>query len=183
MARTSTGVSHPAEYDEERVLAAIGTAVLVAQGAEDVLRLCMTFVVQKGDAPLTIETLEAQQSRERRKTIGYFVGELRKRATVRGDLDTLLSDFIEKRNTLIHRVHDVPGWDMRELEGRKVARSFADDLTVLSFEVAKIFVGFIRAWQEQRGIHTPLPSGTEDFFAEIDRRYVPLIDRVLSTKE
>src|SRR5581483_11635890 len=86
---------------QKDTLAAIAVALLLAQTAERVIKLCMTFVLQKA-SPLTLELLEHQERAERRKTLGYFLSELRKRADLSPGFDVLLEDFLEKRNILVH---------------------------------------------------------------------------------
>lgn len=71
--------------DNQEVLIAMGVAVLLLQTAEHLIRVCMTFVIQKG-SPLTLETLQSQEEDERNRTLGYFLAELRKRADHRGRL-------------------------------------------------------------------------------------------------
>ena len=61
---------------------------------------------------------------ERKKTIGYFLTELRKRADLHDQFDQKLRDFLDHRNTFIHNLHDVPGWNLETQGGKDVARQF-----------------------------------------------------------
>jgi hypothetical protein len=167
---------------EEKVLAEIGRIILVSQTAERLIDFCMTFVIQK-DSPLTIEKLEAQRSAERRKTLGYFLAQLRQRADVAEGFDQLLTRFLEMRNTLVHRVTEIEGWNLSNESGREAAVRFLGELGWLSVQVMKIFMGFIRAWEVQTGTRSPVPPGGEELFAEIDSKYANLIDQLLAEKE
>jgi hypothetical protein len=126
----------------------------------------MTYVLQK-DSPLTIEKLERQTKEERRKTLGYFLAQLRGRAALDSDFDSLLEKFLEERNHLVHDVSAIPGWALHTTEGRKIARSFLDGFIHKTLEVQKVFLGVARAWQEEANIDVPFPCEHE-LFAEID---------------
>jgi hypothetical protein len=165
----------------DELLLMVGQIVLISQTTEKVIRLCLTFVIQE-DAPLTLEKLEFLELKEKKKTIGYFLSELRKRASLDEDFDQLLIEFLEKRNTLIHNVEDVPGWSLENSSGRIEARKFLGKLAFLTVEVLKIFTGLVRAWQNQVGIDTSDLEIQSEFFSEIDRQYTPLIDSLLSEK-
>jgi hypothetical protein len=74
--------------DPERadVLMRIGAALLMMQSAERGLRFCLTFVFQKS-SPLTLEMLQTQEEEERKKTMGYFLRELRQRVELDDTFD------------------------------------------------------------------------------------------------
>lgn len=141
----------------------------------------MTFVFQK-DGPLTLETLERQTAAERKKTLGYFLTELRKRAALDGAFDKLLQDFLEERNLLVHDAGSIPGWTLQSSEGCKKAREFVDAFILKTLEVQKVFAGLLQAWQEEVGLDIPLPT-EHKFFAEIDRDYKPRVDDIFFEKE
>ena len=147
------------------------------------MRLCTTFVFQ-GQTPLTLDTLEALEQAERRKTIGQLCNTLRQRVELRVDFESLLANFLEQRNRLIHRTFDIPGWNLRTAEGRTVAKSFADGVLVQANSLLYVFAGLVRAWQTRSGLGgPPIPPDAEDFFTTLDRHYVPLIDALVAAKD
>ncbi len=166
--------------EQKDVLMRIGAALVFVQSAEQVIRLCMIFVLQK-DSPLTIEKLEKQTREERKKTLGYFLGELRKRADLDESFDALLEEFLEERNILVHNVDDVPGWNLQTTEGRKIASAFVDGFIRKTVEILKVFAGLIRSWQEQTNFDVSVPTA-EEFFAEIDTDYKSLVDDIFFEK-
>ena len=168
--------------DEQKdVLMRMGAALVLVQSTEQLIRLCMTYVLQK-DSPLTIEKYEKQTREERKKTLGYFLGELRKRADLDEHFDALLETFLEERNILVHSVDDIPGWNLSTLEGCNIAGAFVDRFIRKTIEVHKVFLGLMRAWQEESKIDTPLPLGCK-FFAEIDADYKTRVDDLFFEKE
>ncbi len=165
-----------------RILALMGSTLILLQATEKLISLCMTFVFQKG-GPLTIEDLEKQRKDERKSTLGYFLTELRKRAELHIGFDEMLADYLERRNIFVHRVEDVPGWNLDSVEGRMIAEKFVTHLFELTIKMLQIFAGFLRAWEKQTGLDIPKPLDSEEFFAEVDRIYTPLIDHLVFKKE
>jgi hypothetical protein len=60
----------------------VGTTLLNVQITERALRFITSFVLQKS-SPITAEQIIAKSNAEQKKTLGYFLAELRKRV----DLD------------------------------------------------------------------------------------------------
>jgi hypothetical protein len=145
---------------QQTILTSMGATLILLQATEKIIDLCMTFVFQKASL-LTLEGLERQQKEERKKTIGYFLAELRKRADLDDKFDQMLRDFLDHRNTFIHRLDDVQGWDIDTPDGRQVAAQFISKLASLNGRVLFTFCGFLRAWQKQTGMDVPIPSGSE----------------------
>jgi len=158
--------------DQRKVLEAMGIALLLMQNAERVIRLCMTFVLQK-QPPLTLDLLQNQEESERAKTIGYFLSELRKRANIEESFDLLLKDFLKNRNDFIHDLSRIPKWGLRTPERSATSLQFLHLLIQQTDEVQKVFVGLVLAWQEQAGLTEP-PLPEHEWFLEVDAAYKPL---------
>ncbi len=175
MGQSDAVVDIPREQKE--VLEAMGVALLLLQNAEKVMCLCMTIVLQKKHLPLTLDLLQQQEKAERTKTLGYFLSELRKRASLHESFDLLLRRFLEDRNTFVHDLSRVPGWDLQTGGDTSHAKEFIFSLIDQTETVLKVFVGLIVAWQEQVGIsRTALPN--HEWFDEIFSVYKPLADHV-----
>ena len=162
------------------VLVAIGVALLMIQTTERVIKLCMTFVLQRSN-PLTLETLERQKKEERKKTLGYFLSELRKRTDLDDKFDALLEQFLEKRNVLVHDFGERDEFSLNTPAGLAGANEFIRDLIQITEEVLKVFVGLVLAWQEQTGIGPENVKG-QSFFEEIEAAYKPLVNEVFFRK-
>jgi hypothetical protein len=161
------------------LMARIGAALLSVQVTERALRLIITFVFQKS-SPITAEQLIAQTNAEQKKTLGYFLAELRKRADLDVHFDRTLTEFLRRRNLLAHNLSDLPGWNTDTAHGIYIGRCFINELLQMNGEVLKVFTGLVRAWQAQGGLALDVP---EEFFEEIDEKYVPLIDNLFFAKE
>jgi hypothetical protein len=67
--------------EKREVLALLGATLMLVQTAEGVLKTCMTYALPKGGS-LTLELLERQTAEEAKKTLGYFLDQLRRPADV-----------------------------------------------------------------------------------------------------
>lgn len=171
------------DYEKEQLamLRDLGCAVLLAQRIESVFRMVTTFVIQD-DAPLNMEKLQRIERKERRKTLGYFCGELKNRVDLEHGFEDLLDEFIEDRNFIVHRFYDVVEWtDTRD--GVVQARRFLAGFVHRGKHLLLILVGFVRAWQMQIGMPDFIPEGAGEWFEKIDREFAPLINQLLSDKE
>jgi hypothetical protein len=80
---------------KEELLIMVGQLVLISQTTEKAIKLCMTSVLQKYP-PLTFEKLQVQQKKERRSSLGYFLNELKKRASVEENFESLLDEYLDQ---------------------------------------------------------------------------------------
>ena len=69
------------------------------------------------------------EERERTRTLGYFVRELQRAIDVRPDFVDTLSGFVEDRNTFVHDLSLVAGFDLRSEEGLRAGLQFALSLS------------------------------------------------------
>lgn len=168
------------DREVETTLMAMGTALVSIQMTEKLLRVLLTYVFQK--QRLTLESLERQQSAERRKTIGYFLAELRKRVDVEPSFDAVLSEFLDKRNAFVHDLAEVDGLNLQSPEGIAVAKRFVHLLLHLNDQVTSVTLGVLRAWQKQVGFEIPTPAGGEVLFNRIDEQVVPFVDDIFGQK-
>jgi hypothetical protein len=166
--------------ETREILETMGVTLLQLQMAENLIRLCLTFVLQK-NTPLTLESLQEQTETERNKTIGYFLSELRKRAALHEGFDDALKTFLRNRNTFVHDLSRVPGWGTRTQEQIVVARTFLHGLIRQTDQVCKVFAGLVMAWQKEAGISVPVPDHA--WFAEVRETYQPLVDRIFTEKD
>jgi len=68
----------------------------------------------------------------------------------------ILEEFLDKRNTFIHRVADVPGWSSETEQGRQMARQFVDRLLIVDNTVRDTFIALLAVWQREVDIKTPV---------------------------
>jgi hypothetical protein len=95
------------------------------QATETVINACLTYVLPEGGV-LTLEML--RRSGQKKRTLGQFLTELRKRVDIDEHFDMILEEFLDKRNTLIHRVDNVPGWSLDNEQGCQIVYQFVNRL-------------------------------------------------------
>jgi hypothetical protein len=150
-----------AEKDEswESLKAAIGGALINCQGAERLIVVCLSYLFPNDEPVPSIETLQ-------RKMLGKLIGELRKRVEP-GDerFETLLSDFLEHRNTLVHDLGRIKGHDdFSTPEGIAAVKDFASKTTYEAGLVSMILISLIDSWTEHIGIREKLRAEKPDIW-------------------
>jgi len=114
------------ETQKLHVLARIGLVLLLVQAAEDVMLLCLGFVFANPSAEW--EKLHAKDEATQKRTLGFFLRELRGRVAINEDFDDVLTKFLSMRNTFAHNLKEVPGWNMETEEGMVAAQKFLGEL-------------------------------------------------------
>lgn len=166
--------------DQKDALATIGGALVIVQMAERMIKLCMQFVLQKDDGPLTLKKLESLRTEEARRTLGYFLTQLRQRAEIETAFDDQLREFLTLRNQLAHNLSDVPGLGFEQPAEIEFTIEWANKLSSLAAHVLKVFMGLTRAWQSGIGMRDDFADN--EFFQEIDTTFQPLVDQVFMAK-
>jgi hypothetical protein len=175
--------AHSVSEDEKDILLRMGIALLQIQLTEGLIRSVMQLVLPK-TSPLTYDLLQQQKQLEMKKTLGHFLRELRKRVDLDDRFEVILLDFLDKRNTFVHRIFEVPQFSLQSVEGRQHARNFLDSLMKQSVTLQKVFCGLIRSWLDQNELDVPIQSDSilEKFLAEIDKDYKPLVQDIFFEK-
>lgn len=132
-------------------LAAIGTLVVVGQTAERLLDMILTFVIQDGEK-LTLKRLIDVEKKHRRKTLGYFIREMKMRAEFDESIEDAFERFLENRNTLVHRFDKVRGHQLKTGQDLEAVGVFLSQLSNDTMTVITFCTALVHAWSEQTGI-------------------------------
>jgi hypothetical protein len=161
----------------ESLLARLGATLLNIQTAEKIIRFCLTYVIQRQE--LTVESLQTQEADEARKTIGYFLAELRKRVEVEVAFDEVLRQFLNLRNIVVHNLDKEPRWGLEKANYESSAE-FLDQVSDVTWEVINVFAGLMRAYQRQTGIKTSFDN--DDVLVEIEQKYADRASQIFFSK-
>jgi len=161
------------------VPARMGLCLLHIQAAEHVIKLTLQHVIRNDS--ITLEMLEAVEEAERKKTLGYFLAKLRKRADLVPEFDEMLQKFLGRRNTFAHNLSEIPGWSLETEEGRQVAIKWLDETYQLTEQISKVFWGLVRVWELHHDNPHPI-AGEGDFFKDIDPVYTTVAKMVFRPK-
>lgn len=140
------------------VLASIGALVIHMQTTERVIASALTHALTDATAR-TVDQLTDEMKANNRATIGSLVRKLKQKVDVHEDFERLLESFLEDRNSLIHDIDRIPGFDLQSEAGIGSANSFLSKLLGKAEMVTKVFLAASQEWAEEVGY----PSGKDPF--------------------
>lgn len=168
---------------QDDVLKTLGIAVLAGQGVERLMSTCLTFLFK--DEPLeTVEQLQSLLERYSKATLGQLLKALRKRVDLHPTFDDQLDRFLQNRNVISHRLHDVPGGlDLHSDEGRGRLKAFLLQYIDDGKDVSMVLLGALQEWTQQVGIDLPgdhhLSQRMQD---HLDLNVVPNLEILIRSK-
>lgn len=176
------------EFDSltDEALRQTALALLGVQSAERAIKFCVHVVLPKDGDLRTHEEFMAQQKYLSKRTLGFLLAKLRKRAQLDEVFDQELIDFIDKRNQLIHNIDTIQNSGYTSVFPIKNAIIWIQDLMTRSQRIRNIFIGLIRSWSKQIGIPDLAPPSefhnASRLLDKIDSQYAPLTDSLFSKK-
>lgn len=165
----------------EDIYSLIGAALVQIQFLESLMKFCTTYVIQNGES-IDFEGITKLEKQEKKKTLGYFIGQVKSRAEVHPNLLELLESFLDNRNLLVHNVDSIPSWDLETVEGTKAAKIFVSNLIRQTHVLTKIFNTLVIAWQHQEGFEIELNESDELALDHLQTEYLPIIDELFMKK-
>jgi len=156
----------------------IGETLYVIQLAEDAIQICNRFIFND-NTDYSIERLESDSSENQKRTLGQLLAEVRKFSEVHPQFDEQLRRFLEKRNFFVHRMFSDS--DFRLSSDKQIAhlddylRHLQDD----AWNVQNIFLGCLRSWMKETGVHDHLPEFLQHHkhFSQLDGKNYELLFR------
>lgn len=137
---------------QDDVLKTLGVAVIAGQGVERLVSTCLTFPLH-GEPLQTVEQLQSLLARHSKHTLGKLLNALRQRVDIHPTFDGQLDRFLQNRNIIAHRLHDVPGgFDLHSNEGRERLKTFLFQYIDDGRQVSMVLLGVLREWARQEGI-------------------------------
>ena len=124
------------------LLPRIGEALLQIQEAEKVLKLFMTHHVR--GLGMSWEDLVRLEDKDRSKTLGRVIAELRKSILVREEFAEELSQFAKDRNIFVHSFSSIPGFNFDTQDGLSIAMDFVISLTLRAIRITGVITALIR---------------------------------------
>jgi hypothetical protein len=137
---------HESPPTEEAVLAEIGRTLLLIQPTEPLFNFIADAVIP--DLPFTEEGLKGLSIGK--QTFGVVKSRLEKKGI---NFDPVflgaLDKFINDRNKFVHRVHDIPGWNLKTPEGRIKAFCFLKFLQTRNIELRQVLLGLLMEYDKK----------------------------------
>ncbi|WP_236425594.1 hypothetical protein [Pseudomonas syringae] len=169
---------------QDDVLKILGLAVIAGQSVEHLLCNCLTFPLH-GEPLQTVEQLHTLLERHSKATLGQLLKALRKRVDLHPTFDDKLDRFLQHRNVIAHRLHDVPGgFDLHTYEGRGRLKAFLLQYMEDGHTVSMVLLGVLRKWASQEDIDLPnehhLSQQMQD---HLDSNVMPNLAVLIRSKE
>lgn len=118
---------------DEETTALIGMCLLCVQLAERMISGVVEQVLDRRDLNLT-----ELSAFERKQTLGDLLKRLKHRVKIEHRVKEKLFKFLEMRNTFVHNLSEVPGWDLKTEAGREVAKLFLVELMIRSLALTAL---------------------------------------------
>ena len=132
---------------EQDVLARIGATLIQIQRTELTINFCIKNVVPKRAKP----SKGMFEPGGKRPPLGRLIAELRRQVVVPKTFEVTLSEFLGKRNALVHQIEFIPNWTLQHDCGLNAANDFLDRLDALERKVRRVFQALLRAWKREQG--------------------------------
>jgi hypothetical protein len=121
------------------------------------------------------------------QTGGRVIEHLQKKVGIDPDIEDLLTRFVKNRNTLVHDLERISGYDDATVEGLEVGKRFVTELCKDAYQVSGIFVALLVAVSRDTGFESDamLQKHQEfyksDFFVGVER-LVPHLEELFFEK-
>jgi len=79
-----------------------------------------------------------------KKTLGYFLRELRENTPIRKDFDKILSDFLTARNTFVHKLSSIPDFSLKDEAGIKAGLNFVRTVNKQAVHIRNVLLALTR---------------------------------------
>ena len=133
---------------DREVLALIGMCLICVQKAEHVLSFAVEKVLDRGDPKLF-----AQPENNQKQTLGDLLKRLKRQVRIEYDLKERLFEFLKMRNTFVHNLSEIPGWDLETKDGRMAAKLFLGELCFLALAISALFITlFVVSAKDEFGV-------------------------------
>lgn len=164
---------------DEEVFAQIGIHLLLVQDFEFLLRFALR-VALRDRAEVTIDAL----TEEDRRTMGQFMRDLRKDASLHSDLDALLKRVLDDRNLFVHGLRHQSWFDTTTTTGRDAIWNWFTAAQPRLEEAIMIFTAFAFEYGKSVGYPEDISKipWKGDFYGELTKNYAPKVTKLISKK-
>ena len=167
---------------QDDVLKTLGLAMIAGQGVERLLSSCLTFPLH-GEPLQTVEQVQLLLDRYSKATLGRLLKELRERVDLHPTFDDTMHRFLQHRNIIAHRLHDVPGgFDLHSDEGRGRLKAFLLKYMEDGHTVSMVFLGILRGWASQEGIAINEHHLSQRMLDHLDDNVMPNLEALIRSK-
>lgn len=139
----------------DRIFQLIGFLVVGMQGTEDLINTALQLALPEGES-LTLDSLTKDRALLRKATLGRLIKVLKARSNISSDFEQVLEAYLEDRNTLIHDLQRMGGFDYKSKEGLDRMELFVGNLNQNYEVVTKVFLSLLWDWADINGMNVGL---------------------------
>lgn len=172
------------KHVQDDVLKTLGIAVITGQAVEHLMSNCLTFPLH-GEPLQTVEQLQALLERHSKATLGQLLKALRQRVELHPTFDDQMARFLQYRNVIAHRLHDVPGGlDLHSDEGRGRLKVFLLQYMDDGQKISMVLLGVLREWARQEDINLPNEHHlSQRMLDDLEANVVPNLQALIRSRE
>ncbi len=142
---------------QKQTFASIGETLYLIQMAEAAIQNCNRFVFGNSSA-FSVERIFGSNEKQRKKTLGQLLSELRKQTAIHKEFDSMLKTFVESRNFFVHSMFNYSHYSLSSNEQCQEVEKFLADLQDYAWNVQNVFLGCLMNWAKQSGVYDHLPN-------------------------
>jgi hypothetical protein len=148
------------------LLSNIGTTLLQIQKTEYVIKHLVQRFLRANN--MTWKQLLSYDEGEQRKTMGYFLSELRKHIPIRPDFDKTLSNFLAARNVFAHDLTSIPNFSLNNEAGIESGLHFVRNLNEQAVSIRGVLTGLMRIMMNEDSLKGDIgPDVTDNQIDEL----------------
>ncbi|WNJ91779.1 hypothetical protein [Bosea sp. 685] len=132
-----------ADEAQKELLAAIGLAVVQTQTTERMMNLAFTYILDLGPT-MTLEKL--LNLRNKKMTLGQMIDGIQKYVDLNDDFLAVLDEFLDKRNSVIHRFQTIEGISFSSPSGVIAGLDYVERLLSLNKIVLRVLKSLAVHW-------------------------------------
>lgn len=159
----------------ERLYLEVGKTVELIQLEDRMFKSILTLVFP-GKEFSDLELFQKNEKHLDKATLGKLVKTLKSRVSLNGRFESILDNYLNDRNSLIHNWDEIPNW-----ENEQSAIEFIVGVQKQAAYLCYTFLGFMRAWMEQvdfSSVDEGFPE-LQSLFSEIDANWKPMINEFI----
>ncbi|MCO5152573.1 MULTISPECIES: hypothetical protein [unclassified Shinella] len=148
-------------------LTRMGQMLIQMQVLEKLVSLSLTFPLRDVGVK-TLDALFAAEAKNKKATIGRLIVALKSRVDLDDDFATMLDRFLDYRNTFVHDLDRMGGFDWQSDSGIARMHDFLDTLASDTEFISKAFTSLLVEWTSANGVHPEGTQSVRDILGDLD---------------
>lgn len=142
---------------QKHVFSTVGETLYMIQLAEHAIKMCGEIVFRE-QKNFSLEKLYSGRQKDRKRTLGQILSELRKIVNIHPQFDLILKSFVEKRNFFAHNIFNNQNYGLTSDDACKQTEQFLLELQDDAWKVQNVFMGCLLHWTKENGIYEHFPE-------------------------